>query len=55
MWRWRMDTGHEDGRPQGKLFSSLSLSLGMKVKTKWLLNTADLTLSAVLLNRSAIF
>ena len=55
MWRWRMDTGHEDGRQQGKLFSSLSLSLGTKVKTKWLLNTADLTLSAVLLNRSAFF
>ena len=50
-----MDTGHEDGRQQGKLFSSLSLSLGTKVKTKWLLNTADLTLSAVLLNRSAFF
>ena len=37
MWRWRMDTGHEDGRQQGKLFSSLSLSLGTKVKTKWII------------------
>ena len=32
MWRWRMDTGHENGRQQGKLFSSLSLSLRTKVK-----------------------
>ena len=32
MWRWRMDTGHEDGRQQGKPFSSLSVSLGTKVK-----------------------
>ena len=23
MWRWWMDTGHEDERQQGKLFSSL--------------------------------
>ena len=47
MWRWRMDTGHEDGRQQGKLFSSLSLSLGTKVKKM----AAHLTLSAVILNR----
>ena len=39
-----MDTGHEDGWQQGRLFSSLIKSSGTKVKKKRLLNTADLIL-----------
>ena len=40
-----MDTGHEDGWQQGRLFSSLIKSSGTKVKKKKrLLNTADLIL-----------
>ena len=27
MWRWRMDTSHEDGRQQGKHLSDLPLIL----------------------------
>ena len=34
MWKWRMDTGHEDGWQQGRLFSSLIKSSGTKVKKK---------------------